>query len=101
MDTFAHAQNPCYALYIPTLRGNENTCAIERLAEKKKPSARMRSECYSRVCLSVCVCVCVCVSVCRRIFWHYRLRGGLLVIPAALELREPENKRAIILKQLP
>ena len=35
--------------------------------------------------LSVCLCVC------RHLFWHYRLRGGLLVIPAALELREPEE----------
>ena len=25
----------------------------------------------------------VCLSVCRRLFWHYRLRGGLLVISAA------------------
>ena len=33
----------------------------------------------------------VCLSVCRRLFWHYRLRGGLLAIPAARELREPEN----------
>ena len=40
------------------------------------------------------------VSVCRRLFWHYRLRGGLLAIPAASELREPENKRAIFLKRL-
>ena len=30
--------------------------------------------------------------VCRRLFWHYRLRGGLLVIPADSELREPEKR---------
>ena len=48
----------------------------------------MRSEGYGSwfVCLSVCLCVCVC----RRIFWHYRLRGGLLAIPAASELCELE-----------
>ena len=39
------------------------------------------------VSLSVCVCVCVC----RCLFCHYRLRGGLLAIPAASELREPEK----------
>ena len=26
------------------------------------------------------------VCLCRRSFWHYRLRGGLLAIPAASEL---------------
>ena len=40
---------------------------------------------HAQVCLSVCVCVC------RRLFWHYRLRGGPLAIPAASELREPEK----------
>ena len=34
----------------------------------------------------------VCVSVFRRLFWHCRQRGGLLAIPAASELREPEKK---------
>ena len=33
----------------------------------------------------------VCLSVCRRLFWYYRLRGGLLAMPAASELREPEK----------
>ena len=48
----------------------------------------MRSEGYGSwlVCLSVCL-----LSVCRRLFWHYRLRGGPLAIPADSELREPEN----------
>ena len=47
----------------------------------------MRSEGYSSwfVCLSVCVCVS------RRLFWHYSLRGDLLAILAASELREPEK----------
>ena len=31
------------------------------------------------------------LSVCRRFFWHYRLQGGLLAIPAASELCEPEK----------
>ena len=35
------------------------------------------------------LCLCVCVSV--RLFWHYRLRGGLLAAPAASKLREPEK----------
>ena len=35
----------------------------------------------------------VCLSVCRRLFWHYSLRGGLLTIPAASELREPEKEK--------
>ena len=39
------------------------------------------------------VCLSVCLSVCRRLFWHYRLRGGLLTIPAASELREPEKEK--------
>ena len=37
------------------------------------------------VVLSVCVCVC------QRLFWHYKLRGGPLTIPAASVLHEPEN----------
>ena len=44
-----------------------------------------RRACAARVTvvgLSVCVCVC------RRLFWHYRLQGGLLAIPTA---SEPEN----------
>ena len=40
------------------------------------------------VCLSVLY-----VCVCRRLFWHYRLRGGLLAIPEASELREPEKEK--------
>ena len=36
------------------------------------------------------VCVCVCVG---RLFWHYRLRGDPLAIPAASELREPEIEK--------
>ena len=35
----------------------------------------------------------VCLGVCRRLFWHYRRRGGLLAIAAASELREPEKYR--------
>ena len=31
--------------------------------------------------------------MCRRLLWHYRLRGGLLAIPAASELREPEKQK--------
>ena len=27
--------------------------------------------------LQYLVCPCVCLFVCRRLFWHYRLRGGL------------------------
>ena len=42
-----------------TLRGNENTRAIERLPEKQNP----RRACAASVSLSVCVCVCVCVCV--------------------------------------
>ena len=42
----------------------------------------------------------VCLSVCRRLFWHYRLRGGLLAIPVASELREPEKYRGDFLKRL-
>ena len=34
--------------------------------------------------------VCLCR---RRLFWHYRLRGGLFAIPAASELREAENQK--------
>ena len=34
--------------------------------------------------------VCVCVG---RLFWHYRLRGDPLAIPAASELREPEIEK--------
>ena len=51
---------------------------------------RMHSEGYSSrfVCLSVCVSTLILVL------------GGLLTIPAAAELREPENKRAIFLKRL-
>ena len=45
----------------------------------------MRSEGYGSWFFSVCL------SVCRRLFWHYRLRGGPLAIPADSELREPEN----------
>ena len=48
-----------------------------------------RRACTARVTvvgLSVCLCVC------RRLFWHYRLRGDLLAIPAASELREPEKE---------
>ena len=45
--------------------------------------ARMHSEGYSS--RSVCMCVC------RRLFGHYRLRGGPLAIPTGSELREPEN----------
>ena len=56
-----------------------------------KPSARMRSEGYCSRSVSVCVCVCVCV--CRRLFSHYRLRGGPLAIPTASELREPEKRK--------
>ena len=37
----------------------------------------------------------VCVYVCRRLFWHYRLRGGLLAIPAASELCEPEKETGV------
>ena len=51
----------------------------------------MRSEGYSSG--FVCLCVCVCVCVCRRLFWHYRLRGGPLAIPAASELHEPEKEK--------
>ena len=61
------------------------------LAQYYLPSARMRSEGYGS--RSVCVCVCVCVSVCLRLFSHYRLRGGLLAIPTAAELREPEKQK--------
>ena len=43
----------------------------------------MRSEGYSSwFCLSVCVCLRL-----------YRLRGGLLTVPAASELREPEKQK--------
>ena len=35
----------------------------------------------------------VCLSVCRRLFWHYWLQGGLLVISAASELRKPEKQK--------
>ena len=35
----------------------------------------------------------VCLSVCRRLFWHYRLRGGPLAIPTVSELREPEKQK--------
>ena len=31
--------------------------------------------------------------VCRHLFWHYRLRSGLLATPGASELREPENEK--------
>ena len=48
----------------------------------------MRSEGYS----SWFVFLSVCMSVCRRLFWHYRLRGVLLAIPAASKLREPEKE---------
>ena len=34
--------------------------------------------------------VCLWVRVCRGLFWHHMLRGYLLAIPAASELREPE-----------
>ena len=54
-----------------------------------------RCTCAARVtvvALSVCVC--------RLLFWHYRLRGGLLAIPAASELRSLKNKQAIFLKRL-
>ena len=49
-----------------------------------------RCECGVRVTvvgLSVSLCVC------RHLFWHYRLRGGLLAIPPALELHESEKKK--------
>ena len=42
-----------------------------------------RRACAARVTVVV---LSVCLSVCRRLFWHYRLWGGLLEIPAASEL---------------
>ena len=45
------------------------------------PLARMSREGYNTVRLSDCL----------RLFWDCRPRGGLLAIPAALELRKPEN----------
>ena len=49
-----------------------------------------RRACAARVTVVV-LSVCLCVCVCRRLFWHYRLRGGPLAIPADSELREPEK----------
>ena len=56
--------------------------------DNETPFFYPRRACAARVTvvgLSVCVCVCV------RLFWHYRLRGGLLAAPAASKLREPEK----------
>ena len=37
-----------------------------------------RRACAARVTVvGLCVCLSVCLSVCRRLFSHYRLRGGL------------------------
>ena len=55
----------------------------------------MRSEGYS---IGLSVCVSVCLYVCRRLFWHYRLRGGILAIPAASEQREPEKQKGDFLE---
>ena len=49
-----------------------------------------RCACAARVTV---VGLSVCLSVCRRLFWHYRLLGGLLAIPASSELCEPENQK--------
>ena len=48
-----------------------------------------RRACPARVTV---VGLSVCLSICPRLFWHYiyRPRGGLLALPAASELREPE-----------
>ena len=56
----------------------------------------MHSEGYNTwsVCPSVCLSICLCL------FSHYRLRGGLYVIPAASKLQGHENKKVIFLKQL-
>ena len=50
-----------------------------------------RHACTARVTV---VGLCVCVCVCRLLFWHYRLRGGPLAIPASSELREPEKQKS-------
>ena len=52
-----------------------------------------RHACATRVTV---VGLSVCVSGCRRLLWHYRLQGGLLVI----DYTSLKNKRAIFLKQL-
>ena len=55
-----------FSLYIPVLVNRRRACA-------------------ARVTV-------VGLSECRCLFCHYRLRGGLLAIPAASELRELEKK---------
>ena len=44
-----------------------------------------------RACAARVTVVGVCVSVCPRLFSHYRLRGGLRVIPNASVLQVHEN----------
>ena len=55
-----------------------------------------RRACAARVNSVTVVGLCVC----RRLFSHYRLRGGLGAIPTASVLQGHENNVAILLKRL-
>ena len=55
-----------------------------------------RRACAARVtvvglCVCLSFCLSVCLSVCRRLFSHYRLRGGLWAIPTASVLQGHEK----------
>ena len=62
-----------------------HTVSLAKLQTHRRTCKASEGYCNWLVCLSVCLCEC------RRLFWHYRLRGGLWGIPATFELREPEQ----------